>query len=159
MSSADKTEVLPYRADHVGSLLRPPALLAARERAKEGQLTATQLRAEEDKAIRDAVHLQEEAGLRGITDGEFRRTYFHIDFLEQLRSQARWADLPVVVVTGQDLATADRDRLARQKSAVVFKDGRLSQELQRTVQTALGSSSKKPGADTTLPHTTGKEHR
>jgi 5-methyltetrahydropteroyltriglutamate--homocysteine methyltransferase len=76
-------------------LLRPPALLAARERAKEGQLTAAELRTEEDKAIRDAVRLQEEAGLRGITDGEYRRTYFHIDFLEQLRGVITKGGMPI----------------------------------------------------------------
>ena len=75
---------LPFRADHVGSFLRPPQLLAARERAKEGKLAKEDLRAAEDLAIREVVRMQEDAGLHGITDGEFRRTYFHIDFLERL---------------------------------------------------------------------------
>src|SRR5215813_11183927 len=74
----------PFRADHVGSFLRPPALLAARERAKAGQIAPGELRAVEDAAIRDVVALQERLGLRAVTDGEFRRTYFHIDFLEKL---------------------------------------------------------------------------
>jgi 5-methyltetrahydropteroyltriglutamate--homocysteine methyltransferase len=74
----------PFRADHVGSLLRPPDLLAARDRHQAGELTAEALREVEDRCIRDAVALQEGIGLRGITDGEFRRTYFHIDFLERL---------------------------------------------------------------------------
>ncbi len=74
----------PFRADHVGSFLRPPALLDARERRKKGEITAAALRAVEDEAIRDVVRFQEDLGLQGITDGEFRRTYFHIDFLEQL---------------------------------------------------------------------------
>jgi len=74
----------PFRADHVGSFLRPPALLAARERATAGQIAPGELRAAEDAAIRDVVALQERVGLRGITDGELRRTYFHIDFLEKL---------------------------------------------------------------------------
>jgi 5-methyltetrahydropteroyltriglutamate--homocysteine methyltransferase len=74
----------PFRADHVGSFLRPAPLLEARERARTGELTHGQLREIEDAAIRDVVRLQEDVGLRGITDGEFRRTYFHIDFLEQL---------------------------------------------------------------------------
>src|SRR6185503_6155477 len=74
----------PFRADHVGSLLRPPELLAARAQFKQGALSATQLRTAEDTAIRAAVKLQEELGLRAITDGEFRRTYFHVDFLTQL---------------------------------------------------------------------------
>ncbi len=74
----------PFRADHVGSFLRPPALLAARDRFKDGAITAQELRAAEDAAIRDIVRYQENLGLRGITDGEFRRTYFHTDFLTKL---------------------------------------------------------------------------
>ncbi|MEO8006338.1 MAG: 5-methyltetrahydropteroyltriglutamate--homocysteine S-methyltransferase [Betaproteobacteria bacterium] len=75
----------PFRADHVGSFLRPPKLLEAREQHKTGNLSRDALRAVEDDAIRDIVRLQEDLGLQGITDGEFRRTYFHIDFLEQLQ--------------------------------------------------------------------------
>ena len=74
----------PYRADHVGSFLRPKALLDAREQAQTGAISRAELRKVEDAAIRDVVKFQEELGLQGITDGEFRRTYFHIDFLEQL---------------------------------------------------------------------------
>jgi 5-methyltetrahydropteroyltriglutamate--homocysteine methyltransferase len=75
--------VPPFRADHVGSLLRPQKLLDARERRKSGQMTAQQLAAVEDEAIREAVKLQEDVGLEAITDGEFRRTFWHLDFLEQ----------------------------------------------------------------------------
>ena len=74
----------PFRADHVGSFLRPPELLEARDQFKQGNISKQQLRAVEDAAIRDIVRFQEDLGLQGITDGEFRRTYFHIDFLEQL---------------------------------------------------------------------------
>jgi 5-methyltetrahydropteroyltriglutamate--homocysteine methyltransferase len=74
----------PFRADHVGSFLRPQVLLDARQRFKQGDLTGAELRKIEDAAISDIVHFQEGLGLKGITDGEFRRTYFHIDFLEQL---------------------------------------------------------------------------
>ena len=74
----------PFRADHVGSFLRPASLLDARERNRKGELSRAQLREVEDAAIRDIVRFQEDLGLEGITDGEFRRTYFHIDFLEQL---------------------------------------------------------------------------
>jgi 5-methyltetrahydropteroyltriglutamate--homocysteine methyltransferase len=74
----------PFRADHVGSFLRPPELLEARQRFKDGAITREALRAAEDLAIRGIVRMQEDVGLEGITDGEFRRTYFHIDFLEQL---------------------------------------------------------------------------
>ena len=71
----------PFRADHVGSLLRPPKLLAAREKRKRGEITPEQLKAIEDEAIRDVVRLQEDLGLKAVTDGEFRRTLWHMDFL------------------------------------------------------------------------------
>ncbi len=74
----------PYRADHVGSLLRPPALHAARARRRNGEISAAELRAVEDASIRDAVALQERIGLQAVTDGEHRRTWFHVDFLEQI---------------------------------------------------------------------------
>jgi methionine synthase II (cobalamin-independent) len=76
--------VIPYRADHVGSFLRPPELLAARDRFKRGEIDAAALRVVEDQAIRGVVQMQEDAGMLGVTDGEFRRTFFHVDFLEQL---------------------------------------------------------------------------
>jgi len=71
----------PFRADHVGSLLRPEALHEARARAARGELPAEELRRVEDAAIRDAVKLQESIELQSITDGEFRRAWWHIDFL------------------------------------------------------------------------------
>ncbi len=71
----------PFRADHVGSLLRPAALQAARARYGAGKIDAEALRAVEDRAIRDAVALQERLGLQAVTDGEFRRTWWHLDFL------------------------------------------------------------------------------
>src|ERR1043166_8763907 len=63
----------PFRAEHIGSLIRPPALLRARERHAQGQLNRAGLRAAEDDAIRQVVALQEEVGLEVVTDGEFRR--------------------------------------------------------------------------------------
>jgi len=74
----------PFRADHVGSFLRPKFLLDAREQFRTGGIDASRLRAVEDEAICGIVQFQEDLGLRGITDGEYRRTYFHIDFLTQL---------------------------------------------------------------------------
>jgi len=85
----------PFRADHVGSFLRPKFLLDAREQQAKGQITAAQLRAVEDKAIAEVVKMQQDVGLKSITDGEFRRTYFHIDFLEQLGGVK--TDLPTLV--------------------------------------------------------------
>ena len=74
----------PFRADHVGSFLRPAALIEARGKCAAGEIPAEELRAVEDEAIWDVVAFQEGLGLKGITDGEFRRTYFHTDFLLQL---------------------------------------------------------------------------
>ena len=73
--------VKPFRADHVGSLLRTPELRQARERAARGEITGEQLRAAEDIAITHVVRLQESVGLESITDGEQRRDWWHIDFL------------------------------------------------------------------------------
>src|SRR5690349_22965404 len=77
-------ETPPYRADHVGSLLRPPALLQAREDFANDRIDAEALKAVEDDAIRDAVKLQEDVGLRSATDGEFRRATWHMDFIYSL---------------------------------------------------------------------------
>ena len=74
----------PFRADHVGSFLRPKRLLDARAQKAGGEISADELRAVEDDAIAEIVDFQEDVGLQSVTDGEFRRTYFHIDFLEQL---------------------------------------------------------------------------
>ena len=86
---------LPAHYDHVGSFLRPKSLLAAREQKAKGQITPAQLRTVEDKAIADIVKFQQDVGLKSITDGEFRRTYFHIDFLEQLGGVK--TDIPVTI--------------------------------------------------------------
>jgi 5-methyltetrahydropteroyltriglutamate--homocysteine methyltransferase len=73
----------PFRADHVGSLLRPKRLLEARDAKAKGAIDAAALRAVEDDCIREVVRLQEELGYHGITDGEFRRTWWHLDFVQQ----------------------------------------------------------------------------
>ena len=74
----------PYRADHVGSLLRPTAVHDARDKAAKGEISAAELKAAEDSAIRAAVALQEGAGLQSITDGEFRRGHYLVDFMTSL---------------------------------------------------------------------------
>jgi 5-methyltetrahydropteroyltriglutamate--homocysteine methyltransferase len=74
----------PFRADHVGSLLRPPDLLRAREEFDQGRMSADELRGIEDDAIREAVRMQEDVGLQSATDGEFRRASWHMDFIYQL---------------------------------------------------------------------------
>jgi len=74
----------PFRADHVGSLLRPRRLLAARDDHAAGKIDDAELRAIEDECIREVVRMQEDAGLQSATDGEFRRASWHMDFIYQL---------------------------------------------------------------------------
>src|SRR5471032_513237 len=71
----------PFRADHVGSLLRPAALKKAREQRANGEIDAAALKAVEDREIERVIKKQEEVGLQSITDGEFRRSWWHLDFL------------------------------------------------------------------------------
>jgi 5-methyltetrahydropteroyltriglutamate--homocysteine methyltransferase len=74
----------PFRADHVGSLLRPPELRDARAAHAAGSLDAGALRAVEDRCVRDAIDQQRSVGLRAVTDGEYRRAFWHFDFLARL---------------------------------------------------------------------------
>ena len=83
-SGGTSQEGPPFRADHVGSLLRPPVLLDARRRHENGEIGPLQLRAVEDDAIRDAIKMQHAAGLSSATDGEFRRGSWHMDFIYSL---------------------------------------------------------------------------
>ncbi len=71
----------PFRADHVGSLLRPASLRQAREKRAKGEITAAELKAVEDREIERVIKKQEEVGLQAVTDGEFRRSWWHLDFL------------------------------------------------------------------------------
>lgn len=111
-----KTAQPPFRADQVGSLLRPPELHTAREQAVTGTITKAALRAIEDRAIKDAVRLQEAAGLRGITDGEFRRAFWHVDFLTGFSG---------IVATQAQYALGfrgDRGETAETRSMLVVRD-------------------------------------
>lgn len=87
---------LPARYDHVGSFLRPQYLLEARAQKASGQINAAQLREVEDRAIAEIIQFQESVGLKSITDGEFRRTYFHVDFLERMGGVK--TDIPFTVL-------------------------------------------------------------
>ncbi|MEM9684240.1 MAG: 5-methyltetrahydropteroyltriglutamate--homocysteine S-methyltransferase, partial [Pseudomonadota bacterium] len=92
MTNSQTTDVtkLPFRADHVGSLLRPPELSEIRAKAKSGEVAQNEATAAEDAAIRDVVALQEAVGLEAITDGEFRRDYWHLDFLSAFDGAELW---------------------------------------------------------------------
>lgn len=85
----------PFRADHVGSYLRPERLIQGRARFAAGELDPAALRQLEDECIREVVAKQEAIGLRAVTDGEFRRTYFHVDFLEKIAGvEVTYGDFP-----------------------------------------------------------------
>jgi methionine synthase II (cobalamin-independent) len=90
-ATAGRRTTPPFRADHVGSLLRPQKLLRARDQFAAGQISAEQLRAIEDDAIRDVVQMQRDVGLQSATDGEFRRASWHMDFIYQLGGVQRVA--------------------------------------------------------------------
>jgi 5-methyltetrahydropteroyltriglutamate--homocysteine methyltransferase len=79
----------PFRADHVGSLLRPPELLKARAEHQAGRISAVELRRVENDAIREAARMQADIGLEGVTDGEFRRRSWHMDFLYRIGGVAK----------------------------------------------------------------------
>ena len=88
----------PFRAEQVGSLLRPRTVLEARTKFKNGKISSEELRAIEDEAIIDEIKTVESLGMKVVTDGEFRREYFHLDFLEKLDG---------VTVTGSIAASSD----------------------------------------------------
>jgi 5-methyltetrahydropteroyltriglutamate--homocysteine methyltransferase len=85
----------PFKADQVGSLLRPAHLLAAREKRKRGEITAADLRRIEDDAIRDVVAMQERIGMQSITDGEFRRGLWHMDFVCDFANVQQAPGIPI----------------------------------------------------------------
>ena len=101
----------PFRADHVGSLLRPAELREARAKAKAGALMRAELHEVEDRCIRATVAKQESIGLRGVTDGEYRRDFWHLDFMSQLEGVALTTPVgmvfqaedvpPMVTITGK----------------------------------------------------------
>jgi 5-methyltetrahydropteroyltriglutamate--homocysteine methyltransferase len=94
----------PFRADHVGSLPRPDYVLDAREQRAKGEITAEQLRKIEDKAIAEVAKAQEDLGLKGITDGEYRRFLWHTDFLSQFDNVK---EAPGRFLLGVDKANGD----------------------------------------------------
>jgi methionine synthase II (cobalamin-independent) len=101
----------PFRADQVGSLLRAPELRAAHEKSLQGQYGAAALRELQDRCIRDVIRLQESVGLHAITDGEYRRTSFHADFIEKLDGAKAAGRLDVKdTVSGFDEKNADRGK-------------------------------------------------
>jgi 5-methyltetrahydropteroyltriglutamate--homocysteine methyltransferase len=97
----------PFRAEHIGSLLRPPALLAERARFARGEIDQTALTTAEDEAIRDAINLQEQLGFKFVTDGEFRRRSYHSFFYSQL------GDLAIDTIGGAEAKGAEAGKGGR----------------------------------------------
>ena len=93
----------PFRADHVGSFLRPPQLLSARADREAGKMSVAELNAAEDAAIREVVKFQESLGLQSITDGEYRRAVFYMGFYGGLGGVSATYD-----TSGQEWAFVDR---------------------------------------------------
>ena len=129
-ATAGRRTVPPFRADHVGSLLRPQKLLRARDELAAGQISAEQLRVIEDDAIRDVVQMQRDVGLQSATDGEFRRASWHMDFIYQLGGIEKVAGDITVHFRNADgevdfkpaaIAVTDRVRLERTIFAEDFK--------------------------------------
>jgi len=106
----------PFRADHVGSLLRPPEILEARRRRAAGEIYDAELREVEDRAIAAMIPKLEATGIRSITDGEFRREWFHLDFLQQLDG---------VTVSGMIAASSDAGETVHQAPPKITVTGKL----------------------------------
>jgi len=115
----------PFRADHVGSLLRPPAILAARAAFQAGESDAEALRETEDREIAAMIVKLADTGIRSITDGEFRREWFHLDFLQQLGG---------ITIEGMIASTSDSERTVHQAPPRITVTDKLTHE--RPIQVA-----------------------
>jgi 5-methyltetrahydropteroyltriglutamate--homocysteine methyltransferase len=135
----------PFRAEHIGSLLRPPALLAARGAAERGEISADALRAAEDQHIRDAVRLQEEVGLEVVTDGEYRRGIYFGHFGEAVSGFTEMdAEMTFHGAEGQALryrAAVVTDRLVRHRGIATEEFRFVRSVTRRTPKVTLPSPS------------------
>lgn len=109
----------PFRADHVGSLLRPPAIHQARAQFRSGALDSSALRAIEDREIAAMIPKLADTGINSITDGEFRREWFHLDFLEQLGG---------VTIEGMIASTSDSEATVHQAPPRITVTGKLTHD-------------------------------
>lgn len=109
----------PFRAEHVGSFLRPPAIHAARDRWRRGDLSDHELSRISDREIASMIERQVATGIRSITDGEFRRDWFHLDFLQQLGG---------VTVEGTIASTSDSEETVHQAPPRITVTGRLTHD-------------------------------
>jgi 5-methyltetrahydropteroyltriglutamate--homocysteine methyltransferase len=115
----------PFRADHVGSFLRPAAIHSARADLRAGRITAADLRTIEDREIAAMIPKLSDTGIRSITDGEFRREWFHLDFLEQLGG---------VTIEGMIASTSDSEETVHQAPPRITVTGKLTHD--RPIQVA-----------------------
>ena len=135
----------PFRADQVGSLLRPREVHEARERRRRGEISAEGLREAENAAIRKSVAKQEEVGLEAISDGEFRRAFFHLDFLELLKGVVVKGSIPIKFrsASGEREFTPPRlevvDRLERTRQIAVEDFVFLREATARTAKLCIPS--------------------
>ena len=129
----------PFRADQVGSLLRPPALADARRRWQDGEMPEGEFRAVETEAIRDAVAGQRDAGLQGITDGEYQRDWWHLDFLSGFDGMEMWQ-----TEMGGGFKVAEQPPLVRCTGKVGWPDGGIFVEAFRRLKAAVDEVA--PGA-------------
>ena len=111
----------PFRAEHVGSLLRPDALLQSRNKWKTGELSAEELRIHEDACIKDAVKLLEDTGIETITDGEFRRESFHVDFIGKIKNVSSSWDFDAAVKLGEEHTAGEN----KQMPYIPYIDGKI----------------------------------
>ena len=111
----------PFRADHVGSLLRPDALLQSRKKWKAGDISAEELRVHEDACIKNAVKLLEDTGIEAITDGEFRRESFHVDFIGKIKNVSSSWDFDAAVKLGEKHKAGEN----KQMPYIPYIDGKL----------------------------------
>jgi 5-methyltetrahydropteroyltriglutamate--homocysteine methyltransferase len=109
----------PFRADHVGSLLRTPEIFAARQQWRSGEIDAAQLRAVEDREIEATIAQLAGTGIQAITDGEFRREWFHLDFLQHLGG---------ITIEGMIAATSDAEQTVHQAPPRITVTGRLTHD-------------------------------
>ncbi len=137
----------PFRADHVGSLLRPAELKEARAKAASSQITRDELKAIEDRCIRDVVKLQEDAGLQSITDGEFRRAMWHTDFLTGFQGIVPTHSQYAVKFLGKNGETAEtnsmlvvNDKVRRTKPVMVDHVSYLKSVTTRTAKFCMPSA-------------------
>jgi 5-methyltetrahydropteroyltriglutamate--homocysteine methyltransferase len=110
---------IPFRADHVGSLLRPTSVHQARTKAEAGELSAAELRAIEDAEIAAMIPKLADTGIQAITDGEFRRRWFHLDFLKQLSG---------ITIEGMIASSSDSEETVHQAPPRITVTGKLAHE-------------------------------